>query len=189
VTDSRTSDIALRVGQGWGWILAYGVLSAILGVLAFLAPFSATLAATIGAGAMLIVVGAFSLGAGLFGRGHEGRLYAVLLGLLSLAVGVFTAFRPLTGAISLTLLIAAWLGGRGVMELVLGFRYRSRRGWMLALGALNLVLAVLIVVTVPFSALALPGYVLGLSLLFGGVAAIGAALHHKSGASAFALPA
>lgn len=179
MTDSRTFDTPLRAGQGWGWILAYGVLSAVLGVLAFLAPFSATLAATIGVGAMLIVAGAFSLGAGLFGRGHEGRGYSILLGLLTLVVGLITAFRPLTGAISLTLLIAAWLGARGVMELVLGFRYKSRRGWMLALGVL----------TVPFSALTLPGYVLGLSLLFGGVAAIGAAMHHRKGTNAFALPA
>lgn len=189
MTDSRSFATPISAGQGWGWILAYGVLSAVLGVLAFLAPFSATLAATIGVGAMLIVLGAFSLGAGLFGRGHEGRLYSILLGLLTLVVGLITAFRPLTGAISLTLLIAAWLGARGVMELVLSFRYKSRRGWMLALGVLNLVLAVLIVMTVPFSALTLPGYVLGLSLLFGGVAAIGAAIHHRKGASAFALPA
>lgn len=189
MTDPRAADTLPQVGRGWGWILAYGILSAVLGVLAFLAPLSATLAATIGVGAMLIVAGLFSLGAGVFGHGHEGRLYSVLLGLLTLGVGLITAFRPLTGAISLTLLIAAWLGARGVMELVLGFRYRSRRGWMLALGVLNLVLAVLIVLSVPFSALTLPGYVLGLSFLFGGATAIGAALHHRRGASAFGLPA
>jgi uncharacterized membrane protein HdeD (DUF308 family) len=179
----------LHAGQGWGWILAYGILSAAFGLFAFLAPFSATLAATIGAGAMLVVIGIGSLVSGFAGRGHEGRGYAIVLGLLTLAVGLVTAFRPLTGAISLTLLIAAWLGARGVLELVLGFRYRSRRGWMLALGVLNLLLAGLIVWTVPYSALTLPGYVLGLSLLFGGVTAIGSALHHRKGASAFALPA
>jgi len=198
VTDTRPADTsnpftppataALRAGAGWGWILAYGILSALLGILAFLAPFSATLAATIGAGVMLVVAGGFSLAAGLFGRGHEGRVYSLALGALSLVVGLVTVFRPLTGAISLTLLIAAWLGARGVIELVLGSRYRSRRGWMLAMGVLNVVLAALIVWTVPFSALTLPGYILGLSFLFGGAAAIGAALHHRKGASAFALP-
>lgn len=189
MTDTRSADLTPRAGAGWGWILAYGVVSAVLGVLAFLAPFSATLAATVGVGAALIVAGGMSLASALFARGQAHRGYAVVFGLLSLIVGLVTAFRPLTGAISLTLLVAAWLGARGVMEIVAGARRPARRAWMLALGVLNIVLMLLIVGTVPFSALTLPGYVLGLSFLLGGVSAIGAASHHRRGAPAFALPA
>ncbi len=60
---------------------------------------------------------------------------------------------------------------------------------MIALGVLNLLLAGFIVATVPASALTLPGYVLGISLLFGGVTAITAGLAHRKGAPAFSLGA
>src|SRR3546814_5356272 len=49
--DTMTRDAA-PMGAGWGWLLAYGLLSLILGVAAFLWPFSATIAAT-------LIIGAF----------------------------------------------------------------------------------------------------------------------------------
>lgn len=191
MTDMRHDDVTSggtpRAGAGWAWILAYGVLSAVLGVLAFLAPFSATLAATLVVGAFLTATGVMALAAGVIGRDHHHRLYKVLLGVLSIAVGLVMAFRPLTGAFSLTLLLAAWLGARGVMEIVWGARHRRHRVAMIAMGVLNLLLAGFIVATVPLSALTLPGYVLGISLLFGGIMAIAAGLAHKKGAPAFSV--
>lgn len=191
MTDVRSEDFTAsgtpRAGAGWAWILAYGVVSAILGVLAFLAPFPATLAATLVVGALLVATGIMSLAAGLFGRGHHHRTYAIVLGAVSIVAGLLTAFRPATGALSITLLVAAWLAVRGIMEIAWGVRHQPHRGMMIALGALNLLLAILILATVPLSALTLPGYVLGLSLLFGGVTAIASGLAHKKGAPAFAV--
>ncbi|WP_294236881.1 HdeD family acid-resistance protein [uncultured Sphingomonas sp.] len=178
---------AFRPGAGWGWILAYGVLSALLGLAAFLFPVPATLAATLVIGAFFIASGLVSIGAGIFGKGHEGRGYASGFGILSLVIGLIMAFEPATGAISITLLVAVWLGLRGVLEIVLGTRIRRRRGWMIALGVLNIILAVFVLATLPWSAMTLPGYILGLSFLFGGITAIASALDHKKGASAFAL--
>jgi uncharacterized membrane protein HdeD (DUF308 family) len=187
-TDTLDSPAAQRAGAGWGWILGYGILSALLGVAAFAWPFAATLAATLVIGAFFIAAGLVSIGAGLFGRGHEGRLHAIGFGLLSLILGLLLAFEPITGALSLTLMVAVWLGVRGVLELVLGARMRRGRGLMIALGILNLILAGLIVATVPFSALTLPGYILGLSFLFGGIASIAAGIDHRRGAPAFSVP-
>jgi len=189
MTDPRMADRAspARTGPGWGWILGYGVLSVVLGAAAFIWPFSATFAATLVVGSFFVATGAVSVGAGIFGRGHEGRGYLIGFGALSLLVGLVMVFEPVTGALSLTLMVAVWLAVRGVMELVVGARMRRRRGWMIALGAINIVLAVVIVATVPFSALTLPGYVLGLSFLFGGVSAVAAGLDHRRGAPAFAM--
>ncbi|WP_375402408.1 HdeD family acid-resistance protein [uncultured Sphingomonas sp.] len=116
--DDPISDRAPRAGAGWAWILAYGVLSAALGVFAFLSPFSATLAATLVVGALLVATGVMALAAGVIGHDHHHRPYKLLLGVLSIVVGLVMAFRPVTGAFSLTLLMAAWLIARGVMEIV-----------------------------------------------------------------------
>ncbi len=58
---------------------------------------------------------------------------------------------------------------------------------MIALGVVNILLALFVLATLPLSAMTLPGYILGLSFLFGGITAIASALDHKKGASAFAL--
>jgi len=51
------------------------------------------------------------------------------------------------------------------------------------------VLAVIVLATLPWSALTLPGYVLGISFLFGGVTSVASALAHKKGAPAFSVTA
>ena len=89
----------------------------------------------------------------------------------------------------LTLLVAIWLGVRGVMELAFGARLRRGRGWMIALGIVNILLALYVFATLPLSALALPGFILGISFLLGGVTAIVAASSHRQGAAAFSVPA
>lgn len=184
-TNPLTPDSA---GAGWGWILAYGVLSIVLGVLAFLNPFAATYAATLVIGAFFIAAGLVSIAAGFAGRGHEGRGYAIGFGILSLVIGLLMAFAPATAAISLTLLVAIWLGIRGALEIGLCARFKRGRGLMIVLGVVNILLAIYVLATLPWSALTLPGFILGISFLLGGVASVASALNHKTGAKAFAAP-
>jgi uncharacterized membrane protein HdeD (DUF308 family) len=175
------------MGGGWGWLLAYGILSVILAFAAFAWPFSATYAATFVIGAFFIAAGIASIAAGFLAGARQGRLYAILFGLVSIFVGLVLAFDPVSGAISLTLMVVIWLGVRGVMELIWGLRVPSHRGWMIALGLLNIVLALLILGTIAWSAQTLPGYILGFSFLFTGIVEITRAVSHRKGAAAFAV--
>ncbi len=186
MTDMRAA--APTMGAGWGWIMAYGLVSAAIGIAAFIWPFAATFAATVTIGAFFFVSGVFAIAAGLFGHGHESRIYSVVFGVVSVVAGAIMVLEPATGAISLTLMVAVWLAVRGGLELYWGFKAR-RRGLMIVLGIVNLLLAVFIVATVPWSALTLPGFILGISFLMGGITAIAAAWDHRSGAKAFAMPA
>ena len=177
------------MGAGWGWIMAYGILSVLIGIAAFAWPFAATYAATLIVGAFLIAAGGVSIVSGIVAHDHPGRGYAIGFGILSLIIGLVMAFDPLSGAISLTVLVAIWLGVRGVMELLVGVRMRRARGLMIVLGIVNILLALYVVATLPWSALTLLGFILGVSFLFGGVTAIAAAAQHRKGAQAFAVPA
>ncbi len=140
-------------------------------------------------GISLLMAGVVSLAAGFRAPGHHGRGYSLFFGALSLAAGLLVLLFPAGGALSITVVVAAWLAIRGVSELALGFRQRFGRAWMLVLGAVNLALAIYVWALLPLSALALPGYVLGISFLLGGVNALVSGLTHKSGAPAFAAPA
>jgi uncharacterized membrane protein HdeD (DUF308 family) len=176
-----------RAGAGWGWIVGSGMLSVALGIAALVWPFAATIAATLVVGALFIAAGIVSIGAGAFGKGSESRLYAIGFGLVSLIAGLILVFEPVTGAFSLTLVAAAWLGARGVLEIVLGARMKRRRGWMIGLGVVNIVLALLIFFTLPLSALTLIGTILGISFLLGGVSSVVAGLDHRKRAPAFSV--
>lgn len=177
----------VQVGAGWGWIVAYGVLSLVLGVLAFAQPLVATFAAIVVIGAFFAAAGFLSILAGMMGRGHEGRGYSIAFGALSLVAGITMLIYPGSGAVSLTLVVAIWLAVRGVLEIVLGVRFRRHRVWMLVLGVVNLLLAAYVIATLPWSALALPGFVLGVSFVMGGVTAILSGLAHKKGAPPFSI--
>lgn len=184
-----TTGPARPTGAGWGWIVGYGILSLLLGLFAFAQPFAATLAATVVLGVSLIMAGIVSIAAGWRAHGHEGRGYSLLFGVISLLAGVLVLLFPAGGALSLTLIVAAWLAVRGISELILGFRQRLGHAWMLILGVVNLALAVYVWSWLPYSALALPGFVLGISFLLGGVNALVSGLNHRKGAPAFATPA
>lgn len=163
---------ARALKRGRGGLIAYGVVSIIIGIIAFAWPFPATLAVTIFIGAMLIVTAIAALASGLTGEGHESRWYDILFGLLTLIIGCLLAFRPIAGAISLTLLIAIWLGLRGFLEIAWGILYPQHRWWMISMGTINIAIDVLIVLTIPITSMLLPGYLLSLSFLMGGITAI-----------------
>ncbi|MBV8238018.1 MAG: DUF308 domain-containing protein, partial [Sphingomonas sp.] len=90
-------------------MLAYGIISLLVGMLAIAMPVPATFAATIVTGAYILAAGLASLLAGIFGKGYEGRFYAIAIGLISLIGGGIMMFQPTIGAASLTLLIASFL--------------------------------------------------------------------------------
>ena len=176
----------METGAGWGWLLASGVVSVVLGVMALIWPFSATLAATLVVGWFFLIAGVFALIGGFAARAHRRRNYLIGYGLLSFIAGLLLVFHPFSGALSLTLLVAVWLGVRGVMELVHGFRDSRGRTAMIVFGVINLLFALWIVATVPWSALTLPGFLLAFAFLFGGGMEIVAAFQHRTGAPAFA---
>ncbi|MGN6271404.1 MAG: HdeD family acid-resistance protein [Sphingomonas sp.] len=185
--DEALYDESRPVGAGWGWLMAYGVLSLLLGLAALVWPFSATFAATVVVGVFFLIAGIASIAAGLMGGAREGRAYAILFGLVSLFIGAIMLFDPLSGALSLTLVVAIWLGVRGVMEFLWGVRFTRHRGWMIALGVVNVLLALIILATISWTALTLPGYILGISFLFAGIVEVTRASHHRKGAAAFAV--
>ena len=201
--------MATRVdmGAGWGWLLASGVVSMVLGVLALVWPFSATLAATLVVGWFFLIAGAFALIGAFAGRGHRRRNYLIGYGLLTdaacamldsnadrlaavvaaaVAAGLLLILNPFSGAVSLTLLVAVWLAVRGVMEIAHGVRDARGRALEIVLGVVNLLFAAWILSTLGLSAMTLPGYFLAFAFLFGGGTEIAAALRHRQGAPAFA---
>ena len=76
---------------------------------------------------------------------------------------------------------------RGVMEFLWGVRFTRHRGWMIALGVINVLLALYILATISWTALTLPGFILGVSFVLAGLVEVTRASYHRKGAAAFAV--
>jgi uncharacterized membrane protein HdeD (DUF308 family) len=173
-------------GSGWGWLLASGLAAIVLGAFALLFPFPATYAATVVVATLFLVMGAFALVGAAQGRGHERRGFLIVYGILAIIAGALIFLFPISGAVALTMVATAWIAARGVLEIAAGVRSPKRRWPWILLGVVNLILAAMVWLHLPWAALALPGVLLGVSLLMSGMAEVMAALAHKRGTPAAA---
>src|SRR3546814_6182724 len=99
----------IRHKTGWGWILAYGVIVFLVGLLALFNPIATGMATGLLIGVMLVVYGIFAIIAGVSSLSRRARWIELLLGVLGIVAGAVTILNPFAGALSLVLLIGAWL--------------------------------------------------------------------------------
>lgn len=153
---------------GWGWILAYGVIMILIGVLALLDPVATGAATGLLIGVILVVYGIFAIMAGLSSLSRRARWIELLLGVLGVLAGAMTIVNPFAGALSLVMLIGAWLLVSGICEIVSRVRIAHDRAWRLLLGVLDVVLGGLLLFGGPVTGLVFLAYAVGISLLFRG---------------------
>jgi uncharacterized membrane protein HdeD (DUF308 family) len=103
-------------------------------------------------------------------RARRVTALAVLDAVLAVLVGGYLVVFPLSGTVTLTLLLAAWFFGVGALYLLHAWRTRGLPGvWLSAVnGALALVLGLMISVELPSSAAWAIGLLVGIELIFWG---------------------
>ena len=158
--------------RGTGGSRTVGILLIVAGVLALLLPFFAAVAITAIVGWLLILAGAAHLLFGWHARTSGAVVWQVILGLLYLGVGIYLILHPARGLLTLTILLASYFIIEGVIEVVMYFQLRRRHGvtWFLINGLVTLFLGVLIWSQWPFSSAWAIGTLVGISLLFSGIA-------------------
>lgn len=166
------------------WFTVYGVVIALLGILAIAMPVIATLATSIFIGWLLVAGAVFGLYA-VYSAGKDapGFWWNLITALLYLAAGIMLLVNPVTGAISLTIVLAAYLLAGGVAKIVLGFQHKrdipNAWLWILVSGLVDIVLAFLIFAGFPGTSFWAIGLLVGINLLMMGVAIVFSALSCK----------
>jgi uncharacterized membrane protein HdeD (DUF308 family) len=184
----RDIEATLRgVGRAWSWVLAFGVISILVGLVAIVWPNATLVAIAIIFAIQLIVGGVFRF-VGAFAVPVENgwlRALQALLAILSFVVGIY-----LLGHVSLSLLVLALLLGiywtaQGIMELfvAIGHSELPGRAWMILSGILSIVAGIILVVWPGISLYALT-LVLGIWLIVFGVITVVRALQVRSAAHA-----
>ena len=168
------------IHEHWGLFLAEGIILVLLGVVAIVVPPIATIAFTFVIGWVFLFGGA----AGLFTTFYIGRApgfwWSLISALIEIAAGVILLARPITGALSLTLVLIAFFVVEGVASIFYAIEHRNqlsgRWGWMLVSGIVDLILAAIILSGLPETAAWAIGLLVGINMLFGGSALIAMAL-------------
>jgi len=171
------------VRRHWVLFLSEGIALVILGILAIMAPTIASVAATVFFGWILLLSGVIGLIATLRARAAPGFGWSLLSALVGIVAGVLLLGWPLSGALSLTAVLIAFLLVEGGVSIMYALEHRTapsgRWGWMLASGILDVFLGLLLLIGLPGTALWALGLMVGINMLFGGWALILMALHAR----------
>jgi uncharacterized membrane protein HdeD (DUF308 family) len=170
-----------EIARRWGWFLALGIVLVLIGMAAILFPFLSTIAAKIAIGWIFLVAGVVEVFHAFYVQRWAGFFWNLLIGLLYIVAGGWLAFFPLTGILTLTIVIAALFIAEGIMELVMGFRMRPHEGWgwVVFSGLVAVAAGLLIALSLPASAVWALGLLAGINLLFSGWSFIYLALSGK----------
>lgn len=160
----------------WRLFVVEGLILIVLGTAAVLVPTLASLAMSIILGWLFLVGGIIGLITSIVGRRAPGFWWSFISALVTLGAGGLLVLWPVSGAISLTIVLTAFLVADGILTIVFGIEHRralsKRWGFLVANGLLDLVLAGIIVWAFPGSGLWVLGLIVGIDLIFGGYALV-----------------
>ena len=175
--------VASRLHEHWKLYLVEGIVLIVLGVLAILIPPIATLTFTLVLGWVFLISGVVGLFTTYWMRKAPGFWWSLISALLGIVVGVALLAQPVSGALSLTVVLAAFFLIEGATSIMFAFEHKreltGRWGWMLMSGIVDLVLAGMILAGLPSTAAWAIGLLVGINMVFGGTALSAMALQAR----------
>ncbi len=154
--------------------ILWGVLLIVFGMLAVGLPFLAAVAVTGLVAWLIVLAGVVHLMLAFRAHGAGSMIWKLLVGVAYLCFGGYLIWHPVVGVASLTLLLATLFLVEGVLDIILFFKMRPMQGagWVLTDGIVTLLLGALIYLQWPSSSLWAIGTLVGISLIFSGVARV-----------------
>ena len=163
--------------RGATWFLVAGILFIVVGALALVEPLVTSVAVGLFLGVSFLFAGAMAAGTGIANIGHKGGWLYVLLGVFGMVAGGFMALQPVAAAVSLVWITGFFLIFAGAFELAAAFRAEKHRGWMVFLGAADILLGVLLLDIDPLAAVHFLAFIVAVSFVMRGVASIVLSTH------------
>jgi uncharacterized membrane protein HdeD (DUF308 family) len=182
VSDEQGIQAAFQsaIHEHWKLFLIEGIVLVVLGFAAILVPAIATLAFTLVIGWLFLFSGIVGLITTFYMRNAPGFWWSLLSAVVGIAAGLVLLRWPISGTISLTIVLITFFIMEGIITIMYAIAHRNqlshRWGWMLASGIVDLILAGIIFAGLPESATWALGLLVGINMVFGGTAMIGMAL-------------
>ena len=169
MTSMTSAPDASTARVGGGWLIGFGVVLLILGIVALLNVVNATMVTAAIVGLVLAVAGLVQLIGAFVGTATMGeRVLHAVVGVLYLIVGVMAFADPLKGAIAITFVLGVMLIAEGIIRIYGAFAWRSEYKWLhVVLGGITILLGIWLLTNIPVSGLAI-GFFVGFGLLMAG---------------------
>jgi uncharacterized membrane protein HdeD (DUF308 family) len=168
------------IHQHWGVFLAEGIILILLGIAAIALPPIATFAFTLVIGWVFLISGVVGLITTFYARQAPGFWWSLISAIIGIAAGIVLLLWPVSGMVSLTLVLIAFFFIEGIVSIMYAIEHRNqltgRWVWMLVSGIIDLILAGIIFAGLPGTAVWALGLLVGINMLFGGAALIAMAL-------------
>jgi uncharacterized membrane protein HdeD (DUF308 family) len=156
--------------------------------LAIFLPLFATITITILLGWILLASGIIGLIATFRARGAPGFWWSLVSAIIAVAVGLILLAQPIAGAMSVTLVLIVFFIIEGGATIIYAFDHRreltGRWEWMVISGIIDFIVAGIIFGGLPGTAAWALGLLVGIDMIFGGVALVAIAVHARSAAQA-----
>ena len=184
MTTNNMPEIKTKLSKQRSGEIGIGILLVILGVTAILLPFFSTVVIETWIGFVLASAGVSGIIYAIQTKTKDGFIWKLLLGALYVITGILLFVYPLTGILTLTLLLGSFLLTEGVFETILAFKLRPQRnwGWVLTNGILTIGFGIIVWFQWPSDAAWLIGTIIGASVLSTGIARIKMSLDHSTNA-------
>jgi len=152
----------------------WGILLIVFGAMAVISPFIAAVAVSVVVGYLIILAGVVHLMLAFRAHGAGSVIWKALVGVAYLVFGGYLILHPVIGVASLTLVLASLFLIEGVLDIVLYAKMRPAQGssWVLIDGIVSLLLGLMIYLQWPSSSAWAIGTLVGISLIFSGVARV-----------------
>jgi len=152
----------------WGWILASGIALIILGTVALGDTLIVTLVSILLLG-WLLIGSAIIHAVHLFRHTEARSFWHIVTIILDLIAGLFLILHPALGALTVTLVLAAFFLASGIARVIAAVSTReSHQFWPILNGAISILLGILLLVHWPWSGLWFIGFAIGIELIFRG---------------------
>jgi uncharacterized membrane protein HdeD (DUF308 family) len=172
--------VAETMREHWVLFMVEGIVLVVLGMLAIIIPQLASLAVTILIGWLFLISGVVGLVTTFWVKGAPGFWWSLVSALVAIGAGVVLLAWPISGTLSLTLVLIVFFIVEGVASIMYGIEHRreasSRSGWMIVSGVIDLILAAIIFSGLPGTAFWALGLLVGINMVFGGTSLIAMAL-------------
>jgi uncharacterized membrane protein HdeD (DUF308 family) len=152
----------------------WGVLLIVFGMVAVGSPFLAAVAVSVVVAWLIVLAGVVHLMLGFRAHGAGSTIWKILVGIAYLCFGGYLIVHPVGGVVSLTLLLASLFMVEGILDIVMFVKLRPMQGsnWVLLDGIVSLLLGLMIYMQWPSSSAWAIGTLVGVSLIFSGVARV-----------------
>ncbi|WP_437755490.1 HdeD family acid-resistance protein [Sorangium sp. So ce1389] len=158
------------VQENRGSFVGLGIALMMLGAMAMLMPAIASLVSAVVIGCLLAASGLFQGVHAALNRRWAGSAWSFVSALVQIAAGVLIILFPVTGKVTLTLILAVFFVSDGLLRTVRALQHRDMPawGWLLFDGLVSLALGALIWSGWPSTAAWAIGLLVGVDLLLGG---------------------